>query len=85
MVERDPGPDPVDGFVAVGTIDGVVVGYGTVRADDLAAGERIGVIEELYVEPEARGVGVGEAIMDAVDRVVRGRRVRGNGRRRAAG
>lgn len=48
--------------VRVGTLDGVIVGYGTVRAEDLV-GERLGVVEELYVEPPARGVGVGEALM----------------------
>lgn len=51
--------------VRVGTLDGIIVGYGTVRVDDLA-GERLGVVEELYVEPAARGVGVGEAIMESM-------------------
>ncbi len=67
VVERlAVGVDPAEGMVTVGTIDEVVVGYGSARVDDLPDGERIGVIEEVYVEPGARGVGVGEAIMDAM-------------------
>ena len=49
-----------------GTIDGVVVGYGVGRVDRLAAGDRLGVIEDLFVEPEARSVGVGEALTVAL-------------------
>lgn len=49
-----------------GTIDGVVVGYGVGRVDRLAAGDRLGVIEDLYVEPDARSVGVGEAVTGAL-------------------
>ena len=52
--------DPTTGLWT-GTIDGVPVGYALVSAD----GE-IAVIEELHVEPEARAVGVGESIIDAV-------------------
>jgi GNAT superfamily N-acetyltransferase len=44
-----------------GTIDGVPVGYALVSADGDVA-----VIEELHVDPEARAVGVGEALLDAV-------------------
>jgi len=52
--------DPTTGLWA-GTIDGVPVGYALVSADD-----DIAVIEELHVEVEARAVGVGEAILDAI-------------------
>lgn len=55
---------PAD-LVVVGTLDGVVVGYGTARLDRVGD-ERLGVIGELFVEPDARGVGVGEAIMGEV-------------------
>lgn len=51
--------DPTTGLWA-GLVDGVPVGYGLVSAD----GE-IAVIEELHVDPQARAVGVGEAILDA--------------------
>ena len=57
--------DP-DRLVLAGTIDGTVVGYSAVVLDDLRDGTRIGVITDLYVEPEARGVAVGECLMDAM-------------------
>ena len=57
--------DP-DRTVWAGTIDQVVVGYGTGRVEDLAGGERLGVIEDLFVEPDARSVGVGEALTNAL-------------------
>jgi GNAT superfamily N-acetyltransferase len=50
--------------LAVGTYDGVVVGYGLVRADHLLDGGVLGVIDDLYVDPGARSLGLGEAIMD---------------------
>ncbi|MCL2394974.1 MAG: GNAT family N-acetyltransferase [Acidimicrobiaceae bacterium] len=50
-----------DDVVAVGLIDEVVVGFGYGRLRE-APGERIGVIEALYVEPDAREVGVGDAV-----------------------
>jgi GNAT superfamily N-acetyltransferase len=53
-----------DHQVAVGTIDGAVVGYGIVRRERLADGGLLGVIDEIYVDPGARAVGVGEALMD---------------------
>jgi GNAT superfamily N-acetyltransferase len=49
--------------VMVGTLDDVIVGAATVVALDLVDGTRIGRIGLLYVEPEARGVGVGEALI----------------------
>jgi GNAT superfamily N-acetyltransferase len=52
--------------VVVGTIDDAVVGYGIARFNDLRDGGRLGVIGDLYVEPDARGVGVGEAMMQAL-------------------
>jgi ribosomal protein S18 acetylase RimI-like enzyme len=52
-----------DAHVVVGTIDGVVVGFGALHLEALDDGRR-GVITELYVEPGARGVGVGEAIAE---------------------
>ena len=53
--------DTGDARLVVGTIDDAVVGFGAVRVERLAAGP-LGIVTELYVEPEARGVGVGEAI-----------------------
>jgi len=53
-----------DHEVAVGTLDEAVVGYGLCRAEQLADGGLLGVVEDIYVEPEARQLGVGELLMD---------------------
>ena len=50
--------------VVVGTVDDVVIGYGVVHAEPLRSGAVLAVVEDLWVEPDGRGVGVGEAIMD---------------------
>jgi GNAT superfamily N-acetyltransferase len=52
--------------VLVGGIDDVVLGFAVTRAVGLRDGTRLGVVDELYVEPDAREVGVGEALLDAV-------------------
>ncbi len=64
-----PDPDSIgsfltraDAYVSVGTIDDVVIGYGTVDVEALEDGTRLGVIGDLFVEDGARAVGVGEAI-----------------------
>ncbi len=49
--------------VVVGTIDDVVVGYGVLEIETLRTGDRLGVIHELFVEMEARSVGVGESMV----------------------
>jgi GNAT superfamily N-acetyltransferase len=51
-----------DTIVLVGTIDDVVVGYGTLELETLSDGSRLALIGDLFVEPDARGVGVGEAV-----------------------
>lgn len=50
--------------VAVGTLDGTVIGYGLVHVERLDDGGALGVIDDIYVDPGARAVGVGEALMD---------------------
>jgi GNAT superfamily N-acetyltransferase len=57
--------DPAQ-LVVAGTIDGVVVGYAVARLDALRDGEALGVVDDIYVEEGARGVGVGEAMIDDV-------------------
>lgn len=57
--------DP-DHAVFVGTIDDTVIGYAAVAVEELRTGDRLGVISDLFVEPEARAVGVGEAMMEAM-------------------
>lgn len=53
--------EDADRLLLVGTIDGVVLGLAAVRTD--ADRARVDV---LYVEPPARAVGVGAALMEAV-------------------
>ena len=53
-----------DHEVAVGTLDGTVVGYGLVRTERLGDGSLLGVVDDIFVDPEARAVGIGEALMD---------------------
>jgi GNAT superfamily N-acetyltransferase len=43
-----------------GTIDGTAVGYAVVVADDATA-----VLREIAVDPQAREIGLGEALLDA--------------------
>jgi ribosomal protein S18 acetylase RimI-like enzyme len=49
--------------VVVGTLDGVVVGLGVATVEPLADGRRLGVVTELFVDAEARAVGVGETML----------------------
>ena len=53
-----------DHEVVAGTLDGTVVGYGLVRAERLGDGTLLGVIDDIYVDPGARAVGIGEALMN---------------------
>ena len=57
----------------VGTVDGAVVGYGVIRLVALHDGAVLGRVTDIYVTPEARGVGVGEAMMDELLDWARGR------------
>jgi ribosomal protein S18 acetylase RimI-like enzyme len=52
--------------VVVGTIDDVVIGFGIVTVETLSDGRRLGVVSELFVDGEARAVGVGEAMLGAL-------------------
>ncbi len=53
--------------VCLGTIDDVPLGFILARSEALPVGEeRIGTIRYVFTEPEARGVGVGEAMRDAI-------------------
>jgi ribosomal protein S18 acetylase RimI-like enzyme len=51
-----------DARLVVGTIDGAVLGFGAAVVEPLRSGERLGVITDLFVEPQARAVGMGEAL-----------------------
>lgn len=58
LLDRD------EAFVVVGTVDETVVGFGVVTLETLRSGEMLGVISDLFVEPDARAVGVGESMAD---------------------
>ena len=58
--------DDPEQLVVAGTIDEVVVGYGVARLDRLRGGRMLGIVTDLYVEPEARAVGVGEAMIQSL-------------------
>ncbi len=55
-----------DAVVLVGTIDDVVVGYAVASVEVVADGGKLARLTDLYVEPEAREVGIGELLLDSV-------------------
>lgn len=59
--EADPAP-----AVVVGTIDGAAVGYAVMHRRTLRDGSHLAEITELYVEPEARSVGIGDTVVEAL-------------------
>ena len=50
----------------VGDLDGATVGFAAARLVELSDDTSLAEIDALYVLPEARGVGLGEALMDEV-------------------
>ena len=50
----------------VGLIDEAAVGYAVARAEILRTGEILGIVSALWVEPAAREVGVGEALINEI-------------------
>jgi GNAT superfamily N-acetyltransferase len=74
---RDARPEPLDvafpelldrddTCVVAGTIDEVVIGFGVGRLEPLRDGRLLGIIDELFVEPEARSIGVGDAVVEVL-------------------
>lgn len=57
--------DP-DRLVLAGCLGSAVVGYAAAHLVELRDGTTVAELAELFVEPEARQVGVGEALMNAV-------------------
>lgn len=53
-------------LVLAGTYDDVVVGYAVAHTEPLRDGTTLAVVDAVYVEPPAREVGVGEALLEAV-------------------
>lgn len=52
--------------VVVGTLDGVVVGFAVASVEPLSDGRKLGVVTELFVDAEARAVGVGETMLEGL-------------------
>ncbi|MEM9611065.1 MAG: GNAT family N-acetyltransferase [Actinomycetota bacterium] len=52
-----------DELVIIGELDGTPLGYGAAHTEELRDGSRLGVISDLFVLADARGVGLGEEIM----------------------
>ncbi len=57
-----------DSLLVVGELDGVPLGFAWARSEELLpqAGERVAVVRLIFTAPEARGVGVGDAIISLV-------------------
>jgi GNAT superfamily N-acetyltransferase len=55
-----------DHVVVVGTVDGVIMGYGVGRHEVLADGGRLGVVTDLYTDVGCRELGIGEAMMGSL-------------------
>jgi ribosomal protein S18 acetylase RimI-like enzyme len=77
LLAREAGPWPLDerlaalidrddGVAVVGTYDGIVFGYGLATVEELVDGRRLGRLDDLAVDADARGSGIGEAMMNLV-------------------
>ena len=77
MIQREARPEPVEESLTAilsddgrrlwaGTLAEEIVGYAAARVEPLFDGRPLGVVEDLYVEPEARAVGVGECLVEVL-------------------
>ena len=55
-----------DQNIVLGLINDVPVGYAVTSVELLRTGDVLGIVSDLWVEPEAREVGVGEALINAI-------------------
>jgi len=69
--QRRPSPGRLDDLLAdesalvvVGTLDGVTTGFGVCHVEEAGADGARGVLDACYVEPGARGVGLGRLLLD---------------------
>jgi GNAT superfamily N-acetyltransferase len=51
------------GLIAVGTVDGVVLGFASGRLETLPGGSGLMRLEAVWVDPAARGVGLGTELL----------------------
>jgi GNAT superfamily N-acetyltransferase len=58
--------DDPDVLVLAGTVDDALVGYSVARLQPIDGGDTIVVIDDLFTEPGARAVGVGEAMLGVI-------------------
>lgn len=55
-----------DAIVLIGTLDEVPLGYAVAVRDDLGDGSDVALVTDIFVAAGARGVGLGEALMDGI-------------------
>ncbi|MDG1198190.1 MAG: GNAT family N-acetyltransferase [Actinomycetota bacterium] len=55
-----------DEEIWVGTLDGAVLSYARAKVEVLRTGEYLGLVTDIYVTPEARSVGLGEALINVI-------------------
>lgn len=75
---KDALSDP-DALVYVGEVESVPVGFLLVRSEALlpqSGEERVGAVRLIFTEPEARGVGVGEMMLETALGELRGKGIR---------
>jgi GNAT superfamily N-acetyltransferase len=58
--------DDPDRLVLIGTLDGMVTGLAMGHVEPLPDGRPLGHLDACYVEPDARGVGLGRLLLDGV-------------------
>lgn len=80
--QREARSEPLDaslratmdaGLLAVACIDDTIVGYAGVDLVELHDGSTLGQLNDIYVLPDARGVGCGEALIELVEQWCRER------------
>ena len=55
-----------DEEVWVGTLDSAILSYARAKVEVLRTGEYLGLVTDIYVTPEARSVGLGEALINVI-------------------